>query len=69
MIVRNENVKVLYEDEVESFDNPKAIILSGKKRAPIVYRIAVCSSDELANLFESGDPDTERAILTKGGHG
>jgi hypothetical protein len=68
MIARNENVKVLYHDDPEGIDpgNPMAIILNGHRHAPVVYRIAVCTTDELANLFESGDPDKETDILSKG---
>lgn len=71
MIARNENVKVLYREEVggnaEKKLVPVAAILNGG-RPPIVYRLTTLQSDELANMFESGNPDEEIAILSKGQH-
>lgn len=60
MIARQEAVKVLYNER----DEPIAVILNGSK-PPIVYRMGQLDSDELANLFESGDPDQETDILRK----
>lgn len=71
MIARKEAVKVLYRDggnEAAADKVPVAVILNGK-RPPVVYRLTMLDADELANLFESGDPDRESDLLGKGGHG
>ena len=64
MRVRGESVKVVYKEVEGKDDVPVAAILNGK-RPPVVYRLTQLASDELANLLESGDPDTESNIMGK----
>ena len=66
MIARKEAVKVLYtSDSEEKISEPVAVIINGS-RTPVIYGLTRLDSDQLANLYESGDPEKEQDVLVKG---
>ena len=72
MIARAESVKMLYASTTNGGADavPVATIVNGEGRPPVIYRLTRLNADEIANLFESGNPDQESNLLGKGGkHG
>jgi len=68
MIARQESVKVVYGALDTLFARPLAAIVNGG-RDPAIYRLTRLSSDEIANLLETGDPDKDPPVVRTGNAG